>query len=297
MKIIAYVLFLLLSVDAFIAEAQRSESKSISANKQFEFATLLFNNAEYHSSIVEFERFLFLFPDDQRKIQAMYQIGLAFQKQKKFLLAIDRYQKILMQPSMNETFLQAGFRLSECYQSQNNYQMALSTLQILDRQKLDQDDRDFVNYQMGWLFIKMKQFVSAENCLYKIKKQSAYPIDEILFGIKERKSLDRKNPYMAGVLSIIPGLGQIYCERYRDASLSLIVNGIIGWAAWESFDNEQPALGSLITFFGIGFYSGNIYGAANSAHKHNRRIRKRWLNHLEMQYHDIQSYKNEHKNF
>ena len=49
-----------------------------------------------------------------------------------------------------------------------------------------------------------------------------------------------------------------------------MVNGGLIWAAWESFDNELYALGSVITVVGFGFYAGNIYGAVSSAHKVNR---------------------------
>ncbi|MBF0452579.1 MAG: hypothetical protein HQK75_17895 [Candidatus Magnetomorum sp.] len=263
-----------------------TEKKICSANEQFEFANSLFNRELYNSSIIEFQRFLFLFPKDDRRLKVHYQIGMAYQMQKKYILAADAYQKIINLHSMTETTLQAGYRLNECYQEQNNFQMAKSVLEALGQLNLNPHDRDELDYRMGWLFIQMKQFSLAENHFFAIKEQSAYPIAEILAGIEKRKSLPKKKPYLAGMLSIIPGLGQAYCGRYRDAMLSMIVNGIIGWTVWESYENHQPALGTLLSFFGFGFYAGNIYGATNSAHKFNRRTEYRWFYRLDTQYRD-----------
>ena len=52
------------------------------------------------------------------------------------------------------------------------------------------------------------------------------------------------------------------------------------WAAYESFSNELYALGSVITFVEIGFYSGNIYGSVASAHKYNRKNERQWIEQL-----------------
>jgi hypothetical protein len=42
------------------------------------------------------------------------------------------------------------------------------------------------------------------------------------------------------------------------------------YAAYEAFDNDNNALGGIITLVELGFYTGNIYGAVSSAHKYNR---------------------------
>lgn len=35
--------------------------------------------------------------------------------------------------------------------------------------------------------------------------------------LEKEKQIARKNPRLAGFLSILPGAGQFYCERYQDA--------------------------------------------------------------------------------
>jgi len=72
------------------------------------------------------------------------------------------------------------------------------------------------------------------------------------------------------MLSVIPGAGYLYLERYQDALISLLVNTALIFAAYEAFDNDLYVLGGIISFVELGFYAGNIYGATTSAHKINR---------------------------
>jgi len=250
------------------------------AHQQFEFANTLMKQERYKTSITEFQRFLFLFPNDRRTMKATYKIGLSYQLQKQYILAIDTYHKLVQSPQPMNDRIQAAFRLSECYQAQNNYQEAQNVLITLQQHVSQPQALDKIHYRLGWLFIKNNQYHMAREQFQSIQNVSEYPM-AIINKALETKDLPYKNPYLAGGLSIVPGLGQAYCERYQDAALSFIVNGIIAWAAWENFDHDRPAMGTLISFFGMGFYSGNIYGATNSAHKHNQRLEKQWLYHLQ----------------
>ena len=90
----------------------------------------------------------------------------------------------------------------------------------------------------------------------------------------------RKNPGLAGALAIVPGVGYLYCERYQDALIALLVNGGLIWAACEAFHNDLYALVAVITFVEVGFYAGNIYGSVSSAHKYNRKNERQWIDNL-----------------
>ena len=85
---------------------------------------------------------------------------------------------------------------------------------------------------------------------------------------------------MAGALAILPGTGYLYCNRPRDALISFLINGGLIFAAYEAFDNDMVALGGVISFVEIGFYSGNIYGSISSAHKYNQDQDRRFVDRL-----------------
>ena len=98
--------------------------------------------------------------------------------------------------------------------------------------------------------------------------------------MRARASRTKKSPALAGTLSIIPGGGQLYTHRPKDAAVAFVLSVGTFWAAHDAFDNDQNALGSLLAVIGLGFYAGNIYGAVTSAHKYNRNATEEFIENL-----------------
>jgi hypothetical protein len=101
-------------------------------------------------------------------------------------------------------------------------------------------------------------------------------------------SLDRideipqKSPATAGVLAaLLPGAGHLYCGRYRDATVAFLLNGAFIWGMVEAFEHKNYVVGGILTFFELGWYSGNIYSAVASAHKVNRKKKQEYLEYIE----------------
>jgi hypothetical protein len=93
--------------------------------------------------------------------------------------------------------------------------------------------------------------------------------------------VSRKSPTTAGILAVLPGAGHLYCERYRDAGIAFVLNAAFIWGMVEAFRHENYVVGGILTFFELGWYSGNIYSAVSSAHKYNRDKKKEYLDGLE----------------
>jgi hypothetical protein len=55
--------------------------------------------------------------------------------------------------------------------------------------------------------------------------------------------------------------------------VAFLLNGLTIWAAVEAFDQDLDVLGGVLVALELGWYSGNIYSAVNSAHKYNRKVR------------------------
>jgi hypothetical protein len=49
----------------------------------------------------------------------------------------------------------------------------------------------------------------------------------------------------------------------------------------EAFDQKNYVVGGILTFFELGWYSGNIYSAVSSAHKYNQRKKQEYIDHLQ----------------
>lgn len=93
--------------------------------------------------------------------------------------------------------------------------------------------------------------------------------------------LPQKNMRLAALLSLVPGLGQVYTGHYGEAGMAFAVNAVFGVLLWDSLLkakdlDERPHRGwayttpSIIGFIAMPFYLGNVYGAAVSAQRFNR---------------------------
>ncbi|MEE9610697.1 MAG: hypothetical protein V3W19_05565, partial [Desulfatiglandales bacterium] len=65
----------------------------------------------------------------------------------------------------------------------------------------------------------------------------------------------------------------VYSNRYKDGLAAFLLNGLFILAAVEAFDEDLNVLGGMLIFLELGWYTGNIYSAVNTAHKYNRKAR------------------------
>ena len=244
----------------------------IDSDKQFGFAENYFSNKEYFRAIGEYKRFIYFFPEDARVEQAMYKIGMSYFKARHFKDAINSFKAIIDKYEDTDLSTRAYFMMSKCYVKLNEAGSAITNLHNLITIRDDIHVRDEAYYRIGWIYIEMASWEKARLYFGKISEQNKnkYRLKRLSAEIEKETSIPKKNPGLAGFLSIIPGAGFIYCERYQDALIAFLLNGGMICAAYESFDDDNNALGAIISFVELGFYAGNIYGAVNAAHKHNR---------------------------
>ena len=281
-----YCFCLLINYNIFFSPSAFATSLIVDADTQYQFAQTLFQQKAYPSAISEFRRFIHFFPDDKRTPDATKYIGKSFFQSGRYKEAINVFQNLIDRYQEYPDALLAYFDISECYLKLQQPQQAFITLENLTLISKDPDMLDKAYYRMGWMAIDIGGWRDATNSLEKISPQfrKNKPIDDLIGTLKADKPIPLKHPKLSGVLSVIPGLGQLYCGRYKDALSAFFVNTALIWAAAESFDNELYALGTTISIFETGFYTGNIYGAIASAHKYNRNQIKTYIRQLHKQY-------------
>ena len=271
----------------FSSPTALAASLIVDADAQYQFAQTLFKQKAYASAISEFRRFIHFFPDDKRTPNATEFIGKSFFQSGRYNEAINVFQNLIDRYQGDPDALLAYFDISECYLKLQQPQQAFITLKNLTSISKDPDMIDKAYYRMGWIAIDIGGWQDATNSFEKISPRSRKdkPIDDLIKTLKaENKPIPLKHPKLSGTLSVIPGLGQLYCGRYKDAFSAFFVNTALIWAAVESFDNELYALGTTISIFETGFYTGNIYGAIASAHKYNQNQIKTYIRQLHKQY-------------
>ncbi|GBC64055.1 hypothetical protein DENIS_5056 [Desulfonema ishimotonii] len=285
---IRILFYLLLTALLFPPGVTPGEVLQIDADQQIRFAEHYFSAGEYEKAVAEYERFIHFFPDDARVGQAMYQIGLAHFKAKKYQKAVDALMTLtdrIGQPGhqpASDTVYAACYLISACYEKMGTPGQSIVNLRNLIVVTDDPQVRDESHYRVGWIFLEAGEWENAMSAFGQIRQenQEKYRLKQLEAELNRIGEIPRKSPELAGALSIIPGAGYLYCGRYYDALTALILNGGLMIGAYKAFDNDNPALGSLAAIVGIGFYSGSIYGSVSSAHKYNQDSTRRFIDRL-----------------
>jgi tetratricopeptide (TPR) repeat protein len=252
-------------------------------DSQFEYAQKLFFEGDFFNAAGEYKRFVHFFPDDERVERARFNTGLSYFRGRRFTEAVRSFKALIDIYRDSALSIQAYIMISRCRTALHSPGAAAAELRNALALTDDDSVRDEVYYRLGWIYIDMAQWENARLNFRQISLQgrAKYDLDSIARKVDRKDDfITTKQPETAGVLSIVPGAGYLYCGRYKDALIALLANGIIAYAAYEAFDNDLNALGGILTFVGIGFYAGNIIGATAAAHKHNRQQTRRFIDHL-----------------
>ena len=289
-SITVYLLFTLLSIfflfipfsQSFAGSGSQDASDPsliLSPEKQFNYAQDLFFFFFYSTAVNEYKRFIYFFPKDKRVELAMFQVGMSYFLSNHFNEAVDSFKKLTDRYFETEYAIKSYFMMSEAYVKLKAFNLALISLNNLIMITKDEDIRDEAYYRIGWIYIETASWDNARHYLNKIspKNRPKFKLEKLTDELDKEAFIPQKDPKLAGFLSIIPGGGYLYCERYQDALIAFLLNGGLILAAYESFDKGHNALGGLITFVGFGFYAGNIYGSVTSAHKFNRKETGRFI--------------------
>jgi tetratricopeptide (TPR) repeat protein len=254
----------------------------LNADKQFKYAQDLFSAQDYLTAAGEYKRFVYFFPEDRRVESAMYRIGIAHYLGGHYEEAVSAFKKLTEQYFETEYSIKSYFKISEAYIKLKAFDQALIDLNNLVTITQDEDARDEAYYRIGWIYIETASWDEARRYFKKIsaKNRHKFELEKLSAELDKETAIPKKNPNLAGALSIVPGAGYLYCGRYQDALISFLLNGGLIYAAYESFDKGQSALGGVISFVAFGFYSGNIYGAISGAHKYNRKKTGQFIHHL-----------------
>ena len=271
-ELICLAAFLWLSLAMLAAAGEAHAELTIDADSQYRYAQSRFDAGAYDEAIIEFNRFVFFFPEDPRIPRARFTTGLALYRAGRYQSAAAIFNQLTIDyrglPYQNDAF----FMLSRSHARQGKIEQATLDLHNLLAVAGDADVIDRARYELGWLHVDGGRWDQAEAAFGRVSpaNQDRFAVTRLNAALALSDDIPTKNPTTAGILSIVPGGGQLYCGRYRDAFTAFAINAGLIWAAWESFDNELYALGSVITFVEFGFYAGNIYGAVSGAHKYNR---------------------------
>ena len=252
---------------------------TIESDEQFRFGEQTMEKGDYLRAVVEFERFLQFSPEDKKVPKARLLIAQCYLKAKDYESA----RKILNEAlTVYQGTLVGGkalFLMGESYYEQGLFEEAERYFKGVLRAYSDPELRNSAAYRLAWIQMQTGKWQEASETFKTVGTASPLFLNAQDLSVKSLggEQLPYKDPTTAGAMSVVPGLGHIYCERYKDGVVAFLLNGLFIWATIEAFHEDQEVLGAVLGFVELGFYSGTIYSAVNSAHKHNRKLKDDFL--------------------
>ncbi len=259
-----------------------------SEEKQYDFAMSLFNEGEYYRAITEWKRFIYYFPKSNLIDDATLFIGKSYFMGEKYDDAINKFM------DFREAFPDSNL-IPEClylrgitHFKKEEYHLARGLFELVRTKYPDSIWADKSVIMNSWSYAKEGDFHEANA---KIKQEKIMDeklrlmVKEFSSEIEKGEMIPKKSPRTAGLLAaILPGSGHFYLGRYKDGTVAFLLNASFIWGAVASFQQGNYAVGGILTFFEVGWYTGNIYSAVGAAHKYNKLEEDRFRDDIEKKF-------------
>lgn len=275
-----WILLLYLAVLAQAAEAKEP------VDFLWNFATHLYQEKDYYRALTEYQRFVFLFPNDPRVSEAELQIGRCYRREGRPNKAFSHFFGLYNRKA--ETVgREALLEMVAIRQEQSRYPEAIYWTRKFIELYSDYAEIDNIYLSLAWLQIDSGKYDEAIASLDLIQPDSAYysRAKSISQALQRRPEKTEKSPQTAGVLAaVLPGAGHLYAGRPEQAISSFLLNAIFISGAVVAFKNDSPVLGSILVFFELGWYGGGIHSAVEAARQENRQRERRYRRELKEKY-------------
>ena len=276
--LVAIIFSLILAVGV-TAEAQWSQSPvDLPAEQVLEFADYLFSQQEYFRAIGEYERFIFLYPDNFQAPNAALRIVQCYFRGKRWQQAVEAADSFLRRYPKSSLQWEARFLKARSFGEMERGEKAREEYRAIIADGPGRPLEVEAWYLIGLSYAKEGRWLEADEALKQVESgDSLYgAAKEVLEIMAEESRAKRKDPAFAGFLAaILPGAGHFYCERPRDGTLALVFTGAFAYATYEAFNQGHEGVGVGLAVVTAAFYGGNIYSAVNVAHKYNDREERR----------------------
>lgn len=248
--------------------------------RQFAFAESLFAESDFYRAIGEYKRLIFLCPDSGALCErAYFKIGVSYFRAERWQSAREALDAFLTRYPDSAMASEALYLKGMSERSLSLRHEALASFaQIIETE--NDEYRAKATYQSALVLVDMEQWERAGEMFSRVPEESDLYDSAKVFsaGLANIDNLPHKSPSVAGTLAaVLPGAGHLYTERPRDALVAFLLNGLFIWGAIELFEDDKYVTGGIVTFFELGWYTGNIYSAVGSAHKFNKRTKEDFL--------------------
>jgi outer membrane protein assembly factor BamD (BamD/ComL family) len=272
--------FILLSGGAL---AQEEGKRVIDEKTQMSLGDYFFEDGDFYRAITEYRRFLFFFPESLRAEEALWKITSSYFRGNKWDESLSAADDFLRKHPSSPWAVEAILLKGRCWMEKREFSQARHYFLRAREMAAGTGVAQEAQWQTAVSYLREERWKEAAAEFRKVDPGSKlYPrADYWAKGLEGMEEVPQKSPTTAGILAVLPGAGHFYCERYRDAGIAFVLNAAFIWGMVEAFQHENYVVGGILTFFELGWYSGNIYSAVSSAHKYNRNKKNEYLDGLE----------------
>lgn len=226
-----------------------------------EFAQYLMQTHQFQLASAEWERVLFLNPQDtQARLNQLKSLRLS-QKPAEGWQKLNHWYPA---GPLSRPFSLEGIQLTLIQRDFNSFNDVLGRSDGLTPAEKS-------NYQLGsWLLEGgwINRPVKAREISYAL-----VATDSRLLDLYSRsQNVHRKSPAASVALSaLVPGLGKIYSRDWKDGLLSLLFVATNAWQSYRGFSKNgiKSATGWVFGSLAAGFYTANLFGSWKSARVYN----------------------------
>jgi len=190
------------------------------------FADELFGERDYYRAITEYKRIIHQTRQGDAPINAQFMIGLSYYRAEMWDAARTAFEKLYTMNASDDILARALVLMGECAYRKRDYPSALDTFQNFvmtnpeDPRRLDATIRMIQCY----ILLDQPQFARDLSHGFSSIPGEVEKTEYIKAILNDPEQIPTKSPRLAGALSaFIPGAGQLYTGRRKDASLSFIL--------------------------------------------------------------------------
>jgi len=246
------------------------------ADALFQFAEELFEDGEFYRAITEYRRLLSYFPDNPRAVDAHLRIFDCYFRGKRYLDAIDWSRRTQKTYLGKEVQSRTHFNLGKALFELENYPAARSHFEVVIYIHSDSTLVDQSRYWRGLCYLMESRWEEASEAFRAISPGSSLfeRSTEATRKALDGKYLPNKKPWVVGLLALLPGVGYLYVGSTQTAFSALLVNGLFFWGTYSAFRKGETGVGTVLSLFTFGWYTGSIYGSVVGAYKYNLRVKQ-----------------------
>ena len=246
------ILFFFFSLDLYSQNLYNHDNSVL-------FGKYLYNSNQFDLAVHEFERCVFIKPNDRESYLYLIKI---YRKTNAFEKAVNAFQRLNGNLNVEKLDIDFGTEYFKLLVQNSNYKDAATFLEKNPNFKYCSDFRISS-------FLLQKKWKDA----YTYQYNEIHSINKMLVDIANQGvSLKKKSPLLAGIFSAcLPGLGKAYIGRWKDGLISFIMTSSAAFISVRGFNQDRksfyPWVFSSMAFM---YYSGNIYGSTQAAMKYNK---------------------------